>query len=95
MANEIIIKPSKYGIGKITKVILDHINSDIRQTLKLSQWRSTKDAIRWFKDLNNKSERKLVKFDIVSFYPSITRKVLMKAIYLVKEYTEINVYMKK
>ena len=32
---------------------------------------------------------KLVKFDILSFYPSITRKVLMKAINWAKEFTEI------
>ena len=84
-----LINPSKSEIGKISKIILDRINSNIRQNLKLPQWRSTNDAISWFKDLKDKSERKFVKFDIVSFYPSITRKVLMKAINWAKEFTEI------
>ena len=84
-----LINPSKSEIGKISKTILDRINSSIRQKLKLPQWRSTNDAISWFKDLNDKSERKFVKFDIVSYYPSITRKVLMKSINWAKEFTEI------
>ena len=85
-----LINPSKTEIGRISKVILDRVNGEIRNKLNLPQWRSTNDAISWFKNLEDNQERKLVKFDIISFYPSITRKLLLNAMHWAKEHTEMS-----
>ena len=75
-----LLNPSKTEIRRISKVFLDNINKTIRIKLNLPQWRSTNDAIGWFKNLSDKHERKFVKFDITAFYPSITKRILMNAL---------------
>ena len=44
----------------------------------MNQWRNTKSVIEWFKAIKNKSS--FIKFDIVEFYPSISKELLPKAI---------------
>ena len=75
-----IISPSQNEIGKISKVFLDRIDIVIVDKLKLPQWPSTNATIVWFKTLLDKARCKLVKFDIILFYPSITTKILIDAI---------------
>jgi len=45
-----------------------------------NQWRSSGEVIDWFQDLPDKDKLTFFKFDIVSFYPSITKKLLTDAI---------------
>ena len=60
--------------------MLQKINNDIRQHLKLNQWRSTTDAINWFKSLENKNNLHFIQMDIVNYYPSITEELFLKAL---------------
>ena len=53
----------------------------------MNQWRNTKSVIEWFKAIKNKSS--FIKFDIVEFYPSISKELLPKAIEYAQSVTTI------
>ena len=84
-----LINPSKNYMGKISKKILDDVNDKIRNATGLNQWRSTHEVFEWFNALEDKPNLCFVKFDVESFYPSITRSTLNMAIEFAKSYTEI------
>ena len=67
-----LINPAKSNIGIISQQILQNINKKIRDGLNLQQWRSTSEALKWFKCLANKTRLKFIQLDIVDFYPSIS-----------------------
>ena len=75
-----LINPTKTQIGKISKMILQSINSSIREKTGLKQWRNTKAAIEWFKGIENKTRKNFIQLDIVNFYPSIKEELFRKAI---------------
>ena len=52
----------------------------LKKKLNLNQWRSTQEVMDWFNGLKDKKKLKFIKFDIVSFYPSITKDLLNKTI---------------
>ena len=54
-----------------------------------NQWRNTKSVINWFKAIPHKYDSHFIKFDIVSFYPSITKNVLNEAIQFTRGYHTI------
>ena len=85
-----LINPAKSEIGLISKIILDKINAKVRQSQKLNQWKNTTDVLHWFKNLRDKSKSKFIKFDIVEFYPSITKQLLAKAIQFASQYADIS-----
>ena len=49
--------------------MLDRINRDIKDKCSVNQWKSTKDVLDWFNNLNNKSTLSFLVFDIVEYYP--------------------------
>ena len=71
-----LINPSKTYIGKISKSILDRINNDIKQKIPMNQVTNTHQVIDWFDNISDKRSKTFLKFDVVSFYPSITCKLL-------------------
>ena len=73
-----LINPAKPKIGEVTKNIVDKMNISIRCKADVNQWRSTKEVIRWFNNLENKRKLYYLAFDIVDFYPSITDNPLRK-----------------
>ena len=75
-----LINPAKSNIGKISKMLLQDINEKIRVKHGLQQWRSTSDALNWFKDLKDKTRLKFIQLDIVDFYPSINERLFNTAI---------------
>ena len=75
-----LINPAKSDIGRVSKQLLQMITEETRASTNVQQWRSTGVVIDWFNGLANKSSLKFFKFDIVSFYPSITRKLLEKSL---------------
>lgn len=79
-----LINPSKSEIGKVSKIILDKINTHIRSTSLLNQWRNTSSVLSWFSQIPNKTNCKFIKFDIVNFYPSISESLLLNAIRFAK-----------
>ena len=80
-----LINPAKTDLGKISKFILENLNRELREKTGLNQWRSTPDVIRWFECVDEKAGFKFFKFDIVSFYPSISPALLNNAIKFARE----------
>ena len=85
-----LINPAKSELGKVSKQILDRINSEIRTKTKLNQWKNTKDVTNWFTNIPDKKKYSFASFDINSFYPSITESLLSKAISFAKKYVTIS-----
>ena len=75
-----LINPAKNHIGAISKAILDRVNANLRAHTKSNQWQSTQAAINWFKKIKTSNKKTFLKFDIVSFYPSISKELLTKTI---------------
>eukprot|EP00794_Sanderia_malayensis_P007476 gene7476-biopygen6026 len=93
-----LINPAKSEIGRISKQILEKINTTIRTATALNQWKNTLSVINWFKKVENKQQHTFIIFDIESFYPSISKKLLSDAISFAKTYCniteqEINIIM--
>ena len=81
-----LINPSKTDIGKISKQILDKVNTSILEKIKVNQWKNTSSVIEWYCILKRKDQCSFVVFDIESFYPSISEKLLDKAILFAKSH---------
>ena len=48
-----LINPAKSELGKVSKQILDDINSKIRKVTKLNQWKNTSDVTNWFTSIRS------------------------------------------
>ena len=79
-----LINPAKSESGKLSKIILDEINSN------LNQWRNTKQVIEWFGNIKDKERHSFISFDIVDFYPSISEKRLDQALSWASNLTTIS-----
>ena len=84
-----LINPAKSELGKVSKVILDAINNNIRSIIKVNQWKNSQSVIEWFKNIPDKPHHTFVSFDVVEFYPSITEDLLDKAILWAKSFMDI------
>ena len=67
-----LINPAKNEIGQIRKNILDKINHQIGESLKINQWKDASGVIEWFLKIPDKNRHKFAIFDIKDFYPSIS-----------------------
>ena len=85
-----LINPSKTDVGRISKKILDRINKDLVQKTCVNQWKSDKEVIGWFNNLESRDRCTFIKFDVDNFYPSITLELFNKAIAFAKQHTEIS-----
>ena len=85
-----LLNPAKSEIGIISKNILQKAMTEIKSAVNLNQWRSTAEVIGWFKNIQDKKSVKFVKFDIVEFYPSITKQLVMKCLTFARQYTDIS-----
>ena len=81
-----LINPSTTDIGKISKQILDRINNTILEKIKVNQWKNTSSVIEWYLNIKRKDQCSFLIFGIESFYPSISTKLLDKAISFAKFY---------
>ena len=84
-----LINPAKSEMGKISKQILDGINSKLRSELDITLWKNTAAVIKWFRSIDMKEGCTFISFDIVEFYPSISEDLLERAIRFAKERVEI------
>ena len=75
-----LINPAKKEIGRISKVILDKINSSLIKQSKVNQWKNTQNVIEWFMKIEEKNNLKFIVFDIKDSYPSVKETLLIKAI---------------
>ena len=49
-----LINPAKSDSGKISKLILDKINTHLRSILNVNQWKYTQNVIEWFGNIKEK-----------------------------------------
>ena len=75
-----LLNPTKSELGKLSKYILQTINTELRNKIKVNQWQNSSEVIEWFKSIPNKKECVFTVFDIQEFYPSITEDLLKQAI---------------
>lgn len=75
-----LINPAKNELGRISKSILENLNTKIRNHLHLNQWKNTDTVIEWFNSIKDKKICKFIVFDIKDFYPSINEKLLNNAL---------------
>ena len=59
-----LLNPTKPELGRVSKKMLDKINSELRSKTKLRQWRRTKEVRDWFINLKQKHTLTFVKFDV-------------------------------
>ena len=90
--NPTLINSSKSKIGKISKHILDNINTQLIDKLPLNQWKNTKAVTNWFTAISNKNNTAFIQFDIIDFYPSITEYTLDRALELAAQHVLISQY---
>ena len=84
-----LINPSKSELGKVSKVILENMNTNLVKSLNVNQWRSPNSAINWLNAIVNKSQCLFIRLDIIEFYPSISENILDTAINFAKQCTDI------
>ena len=85
-----LLNPARCELGSVSKQITEHINSCIKDKINVNQWKNTSSVIQWFKNIENKSQYTFIQFDIVDFYPSISKDILQKAIEFGKKFTKIS-----
>ena len=82
------INPSKSHIGRWCKVILQKHLANVRIKSGLTQWKNSKEVTNWFSRINNKNNKCFVNFDIVEFYPSISKTHVINAINFANKYSK-------
>ncbi len=84
-----LINPRKSEIGKISKRILDRINTKVIWSTGMNQWKNTKSVLAWFNSIPNKNQYSFIAFDVVDFYPSISIELLNAALDFASNYDDI------
>ena len=74
----------------MSKQVVEKLNSDIIEKLKLNQWRNTDAVLKWFNDITDKSNCSFIQFDIKEFYRSITENILHQTFKFAKQHTNID-----
>ena len=85
-----LINPTKTNIGKVSKQILDKVNTALKTKLKLGQLKNTQEALDWFKNLENKNRLQFIQMDIVDFYPSVSIQLFNDAIEFASSHVDIS-----
>ena len=70
-----LINPAKSNVGRISKQILETAVKKVKSVRGSNLWNNSTQVIDWFKELQNKHTLTFFKFDVVSYYPSITQKL--------------------
>ena len=84
-----LVNPTKSELGKVAKIILENVVHQAKSKSGLNLWRNTQSVIEWFKVIPDKERQSFIKFDIVSYYPNISRKLLSDALNWAKQFVAI------
>ena len=68
---------------------MDKIVSKISNDLRYILWKNYLDTIEWFKNITHKNKTTFIQFDIIDFYPSKMKELLLQSINLARNYTDI------
>ena len=85
-----LINPAKSEIGKVSKLLIENINTKVRDLSSVNQWRDSGAVINWFQNIKNKSKCIFIQFNIEEIYPSISKDLLLKAIDYAKGFVNIS-----
>ena len=80
---------SKSEIGRVSKLILDRINTKVIEATRINQWKNIKSVLSWFNQVVDKSQYSFIAFDVVDFYPSISIDLLKAALDFASKYDNI------
>ena len=86
-----LINPSKSEVCLVSKHYLSSIISMVAEKSGVNQWRNTSTAVKWFENLQNKQNRRFIKFDMADFYPSIAEHLLERSIEYAKRLLRLNI----
>ena len=75
-----LLNPTMSKLGELSKHILQTINTELQNKIKIISDKNSNEVIDWFKNIPNKNECAFTVFDIKEFYPSITEDLLKQAI---------------
>ena len=84
-----LINPSKSEIGRVSKLILDRINTKVIEATRVNQWKNTKSVLSWFNQVADKSQYSFIAFDVFDFYQSISIDILKAALDFASKYDNI------
>ena len=68
-----LINPSKTELGRISKFIIQNIVNSVKKANHCNLRGNSYETIEWFRRIKNKSKATFIQFDIIDFYPSITK----------------------
>ena len=55
-----LLNPAKNELGRISKSILDRINTSLLNFIKVDQWKDISKITEWFKNIGNKQKHKFI-----------------------------------
>ena len=84
-----LINPSKTELGRISKFIIQNIVNSVKKANHCNLWGNSYETIEWFRRIKNKSKATFIQFDIIHFYPSITKNILIDSINYARKYIDI------
>ena len=90
-----LLNPTKNELGRVAMRELAKLIKEVKEITNLNQCVSTRDVVKWFKDLGEKKSLKFVTFDIVSFYPAITLELFNKALDWAGGHVEVTVALRE
>ena len=82
-----------FGSGK-SKMWIFFFKTQIAPTIErfwgtCNLWGNSYETIEWFRRIKNKSKATFIQFDIIDFYPSITKNILIDSINYARKYIDI------
>ena len=84
------INPAKNKLFRISKTILDRINTSLRNLIKVNQWKETSKVIKWYKNVWNKQKHNVFYLTFKDFHPRITKALLTKCLKFAEEKDNIS-----
>ena len=85
-----LINTFKSNLGIVSKQILDKINKAVLSGTNVNQWKNSAEVIEWFKAIPLKHKKSFISFDVVDFYPSISKDLLLRALKFASDYINIS-----
>ena len=73
----------------VSKIILEKITKAMCTVTGVRLWRNTQAVIDWFNGIHVKEKCTFVCFDVVDFYPSITKDLLNEGLALASQYITV------
>ena len=85
-----LLNSSQSNIGKMSKVLLDKINSTVLSSTKINHWKNTSFVITWFEKIKRKQTSSFICFDVENFHPSISSNLFTESIEFARQFTQIS-----